>query len=179
MTAVLENPPTTPDTAPDQSATEPHAEQVVTLTAEQVAQHPDNLRDPGRDLDALAKSIREVGVVVPLIVVPVDQVAGDWPAGITHVAVDGNRRQAAAARVGALLPCLVRSDVADVKATARTRTRTRLRLRLRVRSPIGSASRSTSKPQDLQADMLARGWMPRPGPKITAIVKPSRQNSLM
>ena len=124
MTAVLENPPTTPDTdtAPDQAATEQHTEQVVTLTAEQVAQHPDNLRDPGRDLDALARSIAEVGVLVPLIVVRAEQVAGnyDWPAGITHVAVDGNRRQAAAAQVGALLPCLVRPDVADAKITART-----------------------------------------------------------
>ena len=124
MTAVLENPPTTPDTdtAPDHSAAERHAEQVVTLTAEQVAQHPDNLRDPGRELDALARSIAEVGVLVPLIVVPVEQVAGEheWPAGITHVAVDGNRRQAAAAKVGAPLPCLVRPDVADAKVTART-----------------------------------------------------------
>lgn len=54
------------------------AEQVVTLTAAQVAKHPD-IRDPGRDLDSLAKSIAEVGVLFPLIVVPVDQVVGEWP----------------------------------------------------------------------------------------------------
>lgn len=123
MTAVLDNPPTTPDTAPDQHHTEQGTtEQVVTLTAGQVAQHPDNLRDPSRDLAALARSIEAVGVLVPLIVVPVEQVTGDhdWPAGTTHVAVDGNRRQAAAAQVGAPLPCLVRPDVADARATART-----------------------------------------------------------
>lgn len=61
MTGVLENPPTTPADDADRPAA---PEQVVTLTAAQVAQHPDNLRDPGRDLDALAKSIHEVGVVV-------------------------------------------------------------------------------------------------------------------
>lgn len=60
MTAVLENPPTTP------------AEQVVTLPAEQIAQHPNNLRDPGGELDVLARSIAEVGVLVRLIVVPID-----------------------------------------------------------------------------------------------------------
>lgn len=118
MTAVLENPPTNPATAPADVAAP--VEQVVTLTAVQVAQHPDNLRDPGRDLDALAKSIQEVGVLVPLIVVPAERVPGEWPADVTHVAVDGNRRQAAALMVGAVLPCLVRPDVADAQATART-----------------------------------------------------------
>lgn len=108
MSTAMKNPPTTP------------AEQVITLTAEQVGQHPDNIRDPGRDLDALAKSITEVGVLVPLIVVPAGQVPGDWPETVTHVAVDGNRRQAAAAQAGSTLPCLIRPDVADAQATART-----------------------------------------------------------
>lgn len=108
MSTVTENPPTTP------------AEQIITLTADQIAQHPDNIRDATRELDALTKSIAEVGILVPLIVVPVDQVPGDWPAAITHVAVDGNRRAAAAAKSGTVLPCLVRPDVADAQATART-----------------------------------------------------------
>lgn len=69
MTAVLDKPPTTPDTPPEQITTE----QVVTLTAGQVAQHPDNLRDPSRDLTALARSIEAVGVLVPEIVVPVER----------------------------------------------------------------------------------------------------------
>lgn len=39
----------------------------------------------------------EVGVLVPLIVVPVELVTGhEFEPGVTHVAVDGNRRQAAA-----------------------------------------------------------------------------------
>ena len=39
---------------------------------------------------------------------------------MTHVAVDGNRRQAAAAAAGLSLPCIVRADLASAKATART-----------------------------------------------------------
>ena len=51
----------------------------------------------------------EVGVLVPLIVVPVAAVTRehDWPAGTTHVAVDGNRRQLAAQAAGLPLPCVV------------------------------------------------------------------------
>ncbi|MGI8416704.1 MAG: ParB/RepB/Spo0J family partition protein [Nakamurella sp.] len=110
MTTATKNPPTIPA----------DPEHVITLTAAQVAQHPANLRDPGRDIDRLAASIAEVGVLVPLIVVPVGQVPGQWPKKVTHVAVDGNRRQAAAAKTGAVLPCLVRPGVAEAQATART-----------------------------------------------------------
>jgi len=93
--------------------------QIIELSPLQVAQHPDNIRDPGRDLPALTASVAEVGVLVPLIVVPAAKVPGhDWPAQITHVAVDGNRRQAAAA-AGVLLPCVVRADLATAKATIR------------------------------------------------------------
>ena len=60
-------------------------------------------------------------MLVPLIVVPACKVPGhDWPAEITHVAVDGNRRQAAAAAAGVVLPCVVRADLATAKATIRT-----------------------------------------------------------
>lgn len=34
---------------------------------------------------------------------------GDWPDTVTHVAVDGNLRVAAAAQVDAVLPCIVRN----------------------------------------------------------------------
>ena len=45
----------------------------------------------------MTASVSEVGVLVPLIVVPVDAVPGhDFGPAVTHVAVDGNRRQAAA-----------------------------------------------------------------------------------
>ena len=77
---------------------------VVELTVDQVAPHPDNIRDAGRGIRELTASIAEVGVLVPLIVVPVYAVPDhDFPAGVTHVAVDGNRRQAAAR--AAELPC--------------------------------------------------------------------------
>jgi len=111
----------------DETDTEQHATtddspvvlgQIIELSPLQVAQHPDNVRDPGRDLPALTASVAEVGVLVPLIVVPAAKVPGhDWPAQITHVAIDGNRRQAAAA--GVLLPCVVRADLATAKATIR------------------------------------------------------------
>lgn len=95
--------------------------QIIELSPLQVAQHPDNIHDPGRDLPALTASVAEVGVLVPLIVVLVAEVPGhDWPEPITHVAVDGNRRQAAAAAAGVFLPCVVRADLATAKATTRT-----------------------------------------------------------
>ncbi len=94
---------------------------VVQLDPAQVAQHPDNIRDASRGIKELTASVAEVGVLVPLIVVPVALVPGhDWPDTVTHVAVDGNRRQAAAAAAGLSLPCIVRADLASAKATART-----------------------------------------------------------
>ena len=63
----------------------------------------------------------EVGVLVPLIVVPVALVPGhDFPPEVVYVAVDGNRRQAAAHAAGLPLPCIVRADLAAAKDTART-----------------------------------------------------------
>jgi len=94
---------------------------VIELHPDAVAQHPDNIRDPSRGIKELTASVAEVGVLVPLIVVPVALVPGyDWPDTVTHVAVDGNRRQAAAAAAGLSLPCIVRADLASAKATART-----------------------------------------------------------
>jgi hypothetical protein len=61
----------------DRAATD--VDSVIRLRPEQVGQHPDNIRDAGRDIPALAASIREVGVLVPLIVVPAHTVPGDWP----------------------------------------------------------------------------------------------------
>ncbi len=94
---------------------------VIELDPGQVAQHPENIRDASRGIKELTASVAEVGVLVPLIVVPVALVPGrDWPDTVTHVAVDGNRRQAAAAAAGLFLPCIVRADLAAAKATART-----------------------------------------------------------
>ena len=108
-------------TADQQTQDQPAAVVVVELDPGQVAQHPDNIRDASRGIKELTASVAEVGVLVPLIVVPVALVPGyDWPDTVTHVAVDGNRRQAAAAAAGLSLPCIVRADLAAAKATART-----------------------------------------------------------
>ena len=94
---------------------------IIELAAHQVAQHPDNVRDASRGITELTASIRDVGIIVPLIVVPVEKAPGhEFPEGVTHVAVDGNRRQAAAAAAGVPLRCEVRADLASAKATART-----------------------------------------------------------
>lgn len=106
--------PAAPDPQPNQAA------ELITLTPEQVAPHPDNLRDASRDIDALATSIAEVGLLVPLIVVPVALVPGDWPPEITHVAVDGARRLAAAEKAHQPIPCVIRPDLASARETART-----------------------------------------------------------
>lgn len=117
LTAV---PTHTTDTDP--AATARVLPELVELDPAHVAQHPDNLRDPGRELKALTASVAEVGLLVPLIVVPIDAVPGEhvWPAGTTHVAVDGNRRQAAAAAAGLPLPCVIRPDLGAARAAART-----------------------------------------------------------
>lgn len=99
---------------------------LLTRRPEQVAQHPDNVRDPGRDIAALAASIKKIGILVPLIVVPVEKVNGSFDPQITHVAVDGNRRQLAAAETGADLPCIVRDDLASARDTAVTMAATGL-----------------------------------------------------
>jgi ParB-like chromosome segregation protein Spo0J len=108
---------TTPP-VPDTNHPNTGVETVIRLRPEQVGQHPDNIRDAGRDIPALAASIKEVGVLVPLIVVPAHTIDGDWPAGVTHIAVDGNRRAAAAAPVGADLPCMVRDNTTTARETA-------------------------------------------------------------
>ena len=94
---------------------------IIELAAPQVAQHPDNVRDATRGIKELTASVAEVGILVPLIVVPVAQVPGhEFGPEVTHVAVDGNRRQAAAAAAGLPLRCEVRADLSSAKATART-----------------------------------------------------------
>jgi len=133
MTTTLTTDHTTSAAAPDTTAPDSAAAQVeqaepsgpvavvIELHPDAVAQHPDNIRDPSRGIKELTASVAEVGVLVPLIVVPVALVPGyDWPDTVTHVAVDGNRRQAAAAAAGLSLPCIVRADLAAAKATART-----------------------------------------------------------
>lgn len=110
----------TAETAPTPPAPAPIAT-VIELAAVQIAQHPENLRDATRGIRELAASIAEVGVLVPLIVVPVAAVPGhEFDAGITHVAVDGNRRQLAARQAGLPVPCIVRPDLDSAREHALT-----------------------------------------------------------
>ena len=113
------------DRAPDPTVAAPAAPEagpvgvIIELPAHQVAQHPDNVRDATRGIKELTASVAEVGILVPLIVVPVAQVPGhEFGPEVTHVAVDGNRRQAAATAAGLPVRCEVRADLASAKATA-------------------------------------------------------------
>ena len=124
-TAHTAHEPTSPTTGnnpvTDPADAAPNVTVVIELTPNQVAQHPDNLRDARRGIRELTTSVSEVGVLVPLIVVPVQAVPGhDFEPGVTHVAVDGNRRQAAARAAGLPLPCIVRPGLASARDTALT-----------------------------------------------------------
>lgn len=153
-------------TADQQMTTEPPTEQqdqtqaaavvVVQLDPAQVAQHPDNIRDASHRIKELTASVAEVGVLVPLIVVPVALVPGhDWPQTVTHVAVDGNRRQAAAAAAGLSLPCIVRADLATAKATARTMAVTGL-----VRDGLTATEESPRRGRAVRRENVRRGDRP-------------------
>src|SRR6266567_7868747 len=84
---------------------------------------PANPREALEDLAELEASIRELGVLEPLVVVTVAaHRAGGWPgvgAAATHVLLAGHRRHAAAAAAGlAAVPCVVRDDLAGDDALA-------------------------------------------------------------
>ena len=125
LTAYTAHEPTSPTTGnnpvTDPADAAPNVTVVIELTPNQVAQHPDNLRDARRGIRELTTSVSEVGVLVPLIVVPVQAVPGhDFEPGVTHVAVDGNRRQAAARQAGLPVPCIVRPDLDSAREHALT-----------------------------------------------------------
>lgn len=84
--------------------------------------HPENPR--GEDLGDLAEleaSIREIGVLEPLVVVTIAaHLAGGWPdpaPGSTHVVLAGHCRRAAAIAAGLdVAPCVIRDDLAGDEA---------------------------------------------------------------
>ncbi len=122
MTTLAENQTTTTNPDPTSIATV-----LLELAPDQLAQHPENIRDAGRGIQELTASVAELGVIVPLIVVPVGAVPyHDFDPGVTHVAVDGSRRQAAARAAGLPLPCIVRPDLATARDTAITMAATGL-----------------------------------------------------
>ena len=103
----------------------PVGESAISIRLDKIASNPANptARETG-DLAALAESIREVGIVQALTVVP----AGDWLAkhpqhteavgDAEYVLLAGHRRRAAAASVGQThVPVLSRPDLADMGAS--------------------------------------------------------------
>ncbi|RBJ11082.1 hypothetical protein DRA43_01610 [Micromonospora provocatoris] len=96
-----------------------------TVLLSSVVTHPANPRKALGDLTELGESIRELGVLQPPVVLPVDRVAAAWPdhaqdlAGAEWVVLMGARRRTAAGMVAgddpdATLPVLVRDDaIAD------------------------------------------------------------------
>ena len=78
---------------------------LVWLDPRELADHPRNVRRQLGDLTGLTASIREDGVIEPLSVIP--QPDGGWLIDAGH-----RRKHAAIAAEAALVPCLLRPDVA-------------------------------------------------------------------
>ncbi|GAA2316647.1 ParB/RepB/Spo0J family partition protein [Streptomyces kunmingensis] len=98
--------------APKRPATEP-----LTVPVTDLAENPDNPRHELRDLDGLAETVRERGVLQALGVVPAAVFLAAHPhhkaavAGAPYVVLHGHRRLAAARMAGLdEVPVLVRSD---------------------------------------------------------------------
>jgi ParB family chromosome partitioning protein len=84
---------------------------VVLLDPKVLAAHPANVRKNLRDLRGMVRSIKGMGIVVPLVVIPTDDGG--------HQIVAGHRRCAAAIEAGLpQVPCLIRSDLDEAKQVA-------------------------------------------------------------
>ncbi|WP_241672247.1 ParB/RepB/Spo0J family partition protein [Streptomyces sp. IB2014 016-6] len=78
------------------------------LPVSQIGQNPDNPREQLRDLDSLADSIREIGLINAITVASIDAYlrerpdrAGDVEDGVLYIVIDGHRRLEAARLAGA------------------------------------------------------------------------------
>lgn len=78
------------------------------LPVSQIGQNPDNPREQLRDLEGLADSIREIGLINAITVAAVDAYlqerpdrAGDVEEGVRYIVIDGHRRLEAARLAGA------------------------------------------------------------------------------
>lgn len=82
-----------------------------TLRTDQLRPHPANIRGTAGDVVELASSIRSVGLLQPLVVMPAPALPG------VYVVLAGYRRLAAAKLLGLReLPCMVRTDTASIEA---------------------------------------------------------------
>ena len=104
---------TTPTTINPTNSADPAVEgQVVLLDPRALAAHPSNVRRDLRDLRGMVRSIKAVGVLVPLVVVPTSD-------GDGYQIVAGHRRCQAAIEAGIdEVPCLVRSDLDGARQVA-------------------------------------------------------------
>ncbi|WP_432523000.1 ParB/RepB/Spo0J family partition protein [Kineococcus sp. SYSU DK006] len=100
--------------------------EVLALDPRQIAEHPDNPREALSDLDGLVSSMRELGVLQPLIVVPREEHLAAHPHHAEHVGekpwvvLAGHRRRAAALEAGLpTVPALTRADLADKRSATR------------------------------------------------------------
>lgn len=124
---IFARPDTTPAPAPQPTAStgggivaalqrdDQRGTSVLELRLDQVVAHPDNPRSSLRELDQLAGSIKELGVLSPVLVVPVQAFMNEHPqhaeavAGHDYVLAAGHRRHAAARLAGlAHVPALVK-----------------------------------------------------------------------
>ncbi|MEU9396930.1 ParB/RepB/Spo0J family partition protein [Streptomyces sp. NPDC048324] len=93
---------------------------ITDLPVTAISENPDNPRNHLRALDEAVETVRELGVILPIVVATVEAYlhdrpdrAGDLDAGAQYVVVDGHRRLEASRRVGlATIP--VRVDNARV-----------------------------------------------------------------
>lgn len=96
------------------------SENINDLAVTLISENPDNPRNHLRNLDETTESVREVGIILPIVVATVDAYLRDRPDraddlddGAQYVVVDGHRRLEAARRIGlATIP--VRVDNARV-----------------------------------------------------------------
>ncbi|MEU9580241.1 ParB/RepB/Spo0J family partition protein [Streptomyces chilikensis] len=95
---------------------------VTELPLPLISENPDNPRNHLRNLDDTVETVRELGVILPIVVATVDaylrdrpERAGDLEEGAQYIVIDGHRRLESARRVGlATIP--VRVDNARVSS---------------------------------------------------------------
>lgn len=105
-----------PDVAADGSGGEAAGVQLLELAPSKVFPHPRNPRLKITDLEGLTESVRQVGVIQPIVVAP-------WPADLPtssrarqdgHVIIMGHRRHAAAKAAKRKVRAIVRPDLDTV-----------------------------------------------------------------
>lgn len=101
--------------------------EVLMLAPSDIADHPDNPREDLGDLGGLVSSVREMGVLQPILVLPRREFLASFPHHAEHVgerswvAVAGHRRRAAAVEAGlSEIPALTRADLANPHSAVRT-----------------------------------------------------------